>query len=180
MGIGYKWFGVDVEVVAADPLACEYGKMIEDLGVSAPTMAVPRMAEIEHLVKEFGTASFDVVHCTNALDHSHDPLRGIEQALRVLRGGRPVLLRHTRNEAEKNGYAGLHRWNLDVRGGRLFLWQQPSRGAAEVDVVAVLREKGLLEAAEVRTTDAYYAEVDSEGVGKGDWVEAVLWRRFMA
>merc|ERR1712129_140929 len=115
--------------------------MIEDLAIAVPPMAMPRMVEVENLVKEFGIASFDNVHCTNALDHSHDPLRGIEQALRVVRGGRPVLLRHSRNEAEKNGYTGLHRWNLDVRGGRLVLWQHPSLGA-EVDVMAVLLKQG--------------------------------------
>merc|ERR1739838_89159 len=127
--------------------------MIEDLSVPVPPMAVPRMAEVEKLVKEFGIDSFDIVHCTNALDHSHDPLLGIEQALRVVRGGRPVLLRHSRNEAEKNGYTGLHRWNLDVRGGRLVLWPQPSRGA-EIDVEALHNVRGVVTTFVVVTASA--------------------------
>jgi len=183
--LGYSWPGIDVQLVAADPLACEYGEMRRDLGLEVPPMAAPRAVEAERLTEMFGPMSFDIVHCTNALDHSHDPVRGMAEMLRVVRRGRPVSLQHSRNEAEKNGYAGLHQWNLDMRSGRFVAWQPASsstggRTASEVDVEARLVADGLLAPGEleVRVVDAPYAKAEGEaGPGRADWVEVVLWRR---
>jgi len=47
----------------------------------------------------------------------------VEQMLEVIRAGGYVVLRHVRNEAERQGYGQLHQWNFDERNGQLVLWR---------------------------------------------------------
>lgn len=72
-----------------------------------------RCAEELHLC--FPAGHFDVVHIRNALDHSFDPVLGIERMLHAVRPGGWVLLRHARNE----GVAGK------FRNGHLVLSNMP-------------------------------------------------------
>ena len=72
-----------------------------------------RCAEELHLC--FPAGHFDVVHIRNALDHSFDPVLGIERMLHAVRPGGWVLLRHARNE----GVAGK------FRNGHLVLSKMP-------------------------------------------------------
>ncbi|CAK0828093.1 unnamed protein product, partial [Prorocentrum cordatum] len=111
-GVGHEWPGVDVEVVPADALACEYAQMRKDLGIRVRVPPVP--AEVEGLVQRFGGGSFDAAFGSNFLDHAHDPVAGVRQmVLSVRRGGR-VLLSHRRNEGESQSYVALHQWNIDA------------------------------------------------------------------
>ena len=115
--LGKTWEGRQVRITAVDPLAVEYMALLRRAGIVPPIPILP--AEAEQLVAVFGYERFDLVHCANALDHSHDPLRAIRQMLEVVKTGGYVLLRHFRREAENRGFTGLHQWNFDVREGRL-------------------------------------------------------------
>ncbi|HVT55348.1 MAG TPA: class I SAM-dependent methyltransferase [Xanthobacteraceae bacterium] len=121
---GYKLNGQPIELSACDPLAPQYAKMAEDNGIAWPVATVSGFAE--DLSAFYPRGTFDMVVCRNALDHSFDPVRGIEEMLLVLKVGGRVNLIHYANEAEEGSYAGFHQWNFDVVGGRPIIWNKNS------------------------------------------------------
>jgi SAM-dependent methyltransferase len=123
--IGYKLYGVTLQIAAVDPLASVYNDLLDSHGLKPPI--VPKFAPAEELSSFFETSSFDIVHCRNALDHSFDPLRGVTEMLRVARVGGLVLLRHHRNEAENAEYDGFHQFNFDLRNGDFVIWNKSIR-----------------------------------------------------
>lgn len=133
--LGYRLPGVAVSLTATDPLAPHYDAVLDRHGAAPPVRT--RFAPAEDLRLFLPANGFDLVHCRNALDHSFDPLRGIGQMLACARVGGAVLLSHFEDEAEREGYAGLHQWNFTVRdGGRFVIW---NREAGEIDVASALR-----------------------------------------
>ena len=115
--LGKVWEKRRIHITAVDPLAAEYTDLLRREGIVSLVQILP--AEAEQLVTRFGHECFDLVHCANALDHSHDPFRAILEMMSVVKTGGYVLLRHFRREAENRGFTGLHQWNFDVREGRL-------------------------------------------------------------
>jgi SAM-dependent methyltransferase len=122
---GYRLDGRPIELSACDPLAPQYAEMAARNGVSWP---VPTMSGFaEDLSAFYPCNSFDMVVCRNALDHSFDPVRGIEEMLLVLKTGGRINLRHYVNEAEEGNYVGFHQWNFDVVDGRPVIWNPGGR-----------------------------------------------------
>lgn len=119
---GYKLNGRPIELSACDPLAPQYAKMAEENGVTWPVATVSGFAE--DLSAFYPRGTFDMVVCRNALDHSFDPVRGIEEMLLVLKAGGRVNLIHYTNEAEEGDYVGFHQWNFDVVDGRPIVWNK--------------------------------------------------------
>lgn len=120
--------GSPIDITAVDPLAPFYEAMGKDCGVLFPVPTIQAFAE--DLTALFDSETFDYVICRNALDHSFDPTRAIEEMLIVAKIGAPIHLQHTINEAENEGYSGFHQFNFDERDGRFVIWNK--RG--EVDV----------------------------------------------
>lgn len=89
---------------------------------------------MEELSTRFDDGVFDLVFCTNALDHSVNPLLGIRQMLRAVRPGCYVILKHEPNVAEAEAYTGMHGWNFDERDERFII----RRGPREIDVGQML------------------------------------------
>jgi SAM-dependent methyltransferase len=118
--VGKLYPGKEVRIVAIDPLAREYGRLLARAGIEPPVRTQP--GEAEELLKRFEPDSFDVAYADNALDHSAHPLQAIESMLAVVKLGGYVVLRHGLNEGERNFYLGLHQWNFGERGGDLVLW----------------------------------------------------------
>ncbi|CAE7178720.1 unnamed protein product, partial [Symbiodinium pilosum] len=56
------------------------------------------------MVKAFGSGVFDIIHSSNAIDHSHDPIAALKGLLRSLRPGRPLYLQHWENEGQSQNY----------------------------------------------------------------------------
>jgi SAM-dependent methyltransferase len=121
-GIGYKLEGIALRITAVDPLASIYQDILTRHGLNPPVP--PTFAPAEELSSFFEPNSFDIVHCRNALDHSFDPLRGINEMLKVVRVGGTVLLRHHQNEAENAKYNGFHHYNFDCRANRFVIWNK--------------------------------------------------------
>ena len=124
--------GRQIELTAADPLASSYKKLLRRYSIDPPAWPIPVAAE--ELSTRFDDGVFDLVYCANALDHSANPLLGIQQMLTVVRPGCYVILKHEPNVAESEAYAGLHDWNFDEREGRFII----RRGSREIDVGQVL------------------------------------------
>jgi SAM-dependent methyltransferase len=126
--LGFTFPGKTLTIVAVDPLADEYERLLRDADLR-PAVRTIRVAG-EALLDHFGPGTFDIAYASNALDHSADPFRIISNMAAVVRPGGIVLLRHKQNEGESARYGGLHQWNFDVVGERLILWNN----AVELDV----------------------------------------------
>ena len=126
--LGYRYPGKSLTIVATDPLADEYDRLLRDAELDPPIRTI-RVAG-EALLEHFGSRSFDIAYAVNSLDHSADPLTIVSNMAGVVRSGGVVLLRHKRNEGESARYGGLHQWNFDVVDESLLVWNS----AVEVNV----------------------------------------------
>lgn len=107
---------VRLNCVSVDPLADIYillkNKNHLENGVRLET------GFVELLDRKFSKNSFDIVHMSNALDHSFNPVIGIAQLIYICKIGGKIILRHNENEAEAELYDGFHQWNLSTNNGR--------------------------------------------------------------
>jgi SAM-dependent methyltransferase len=138
--LGYRYPGKNLRIVAVDPLADDYDRLLSQAGRRPPiqTIALPG----ERLLEHFGPGAFDIARAVNSLDHSAEPLSIIENMVGVVRHGGVVLLRHAPNEGETERYEGFHQWNFDVADRRLLLWNN----AARIDVTRALADRGDVQA----------------------------------
>jgi SAM-dependent methyltransferase len=120
--IGAVYEGGRATITACDPLAPFYAEMAQRHGIDWPVTTAQAFAE--DLTAYYDIDSFDVVHCRNALDHSFDPVCGIQQMFLVAKPFGRVVLHHAVNEAETEGYAGFHQWNFNSRDGRFAIWNK--------------------------------------------------------
>lgn len=111
----------DVKVEYVDPLAPFYNDILESCHIDRPRIT---FGMIEALAGFYASGSVDLIHVRNALDHCANPMQGIMQSLICLRIGGVLYLNHFRNEAVNEGYRGFHQWNIDIRDGRLTIWNE--------------------------------------------------------
>jgi SAM-dependent methyltransferase len=130
--LGFRYPGKALTIVAVDPLADDYDRLLREADLEPPVRTISVAGE--NLLEHFGPRSFDIAYATNALDHSADPFTIVSNMVAVVRPGGVVLLRHKRNEGEGAQYGGLHQWNFDAVDERLILWNS----ASEVDVGSAL------------------------------------------
>jgi len=132
--VGKKWAGRKIEIVAVDPLAAEYDRLLSKHGIRPVCRTT--YARAEGLTGIFPAAGFDFVHARNSIDHSSDPIRTISEMLRVVKPGCWVYLEHKINEGRTENYHGLHQWNFFPRSGEFFI---AGRGRFAVNVSARFR-----------------------------------------
>ena len=123
--LGKRWEGRTIKITAVDPLADDYGRLLEEFGLTPLVQTQP--GEVERLTERFPRNCFDLVYMENALDHSYDPLIGIRQMLEVVKPGGYVLLEHYVNEGEWGGYGDWHRWNFCIDYGHFIIWNPKTR-----------------------------------------------------
>lgn len=112
--LGFPNLPPEVPVVAADGLGRFYLALFDELEIAPPRSAAH--CPVEDLRQCFPRNHFDIVYIRNALDHTLDPLRGIQEMLQVVRPGGEVLLRHARNEGLPGHFqVGLHQWSFDAK-----------------------------------------------------------------
>jgi SAM-dependent methyltransferase len=118
--LGKRWEGRAVQITAVDPLADEYSRLLAEAEITPPVQTQP--GEVERLTERFPTNHFDLVNMQNALDHSYDPLLGIQQMLEVVKPGGYVVLLHSVNEGHNQDYSQFHQWNFRSDNGRFVIW----------------------------------------------------------
>ena len=120
--LGQIWPGRRIDLTLTDPLAEEYNAVLAECGLGG----VPRLLKAtgEEIDGVFPEAHFDFVHSANALDHAYDPLRCLQNMLRVSKPGAWIGVISVEDEGERQRYAGLHQWNFSVQGDRLRLWNR--------------------------------------------------------
>lgn len=98
--LGDSLEGVEVKIIASDVLWPEYEGYWE-----GKTPLVPiEYQDMENLTYE--NDSFDIVHCRNAVDHTPNPLKAIEEMKRICKPGGYVYLAHA--PGQKTRYGGMH------------------------------------------------------------------------
>ena len=135
--LGFRYPGKRLTIVAVDPLADEYERLLRDAELDPPIRTI-RVAG-EELLEHFGSRKFDIAYAVNALDHSADPFAIVCNMVAVVRPGGVVLLRHKRNEGESAQYWGLHQWNFDVIDDSFLV----SNNAVEVNVGSALEGRAV-------------------------------------
>jgi len=113
--LGKKVGEKSVDLICIDPLAEDYVKIMEEVGLEP--LIKPRAIPGEEIHLNFEENSFDLAHARNSLDHAYNPAYVIRQMLWAVRPGGAVYLYHLVNEAERNEYKGLHQWNFCSRNG---------------------------------------------------------------
>ena len=123
--LGKRWEGRTLNIVAVDPLAVEYDRLLSKYHINPPSRTT--FAEAERLTSRFAPCQFDLVHARNSIDHSYDPTHAISEMLKVLKPGRYVYLEHAINEGKTQRYHGLHQWNFFVEGGQFYISSRTGR-----------------------------------------------------
>lgn len=118
--IGYSWPGVDVKIYPMDILAVIYAELLQNMGLE-PIVPVQLLQNMERL--NFPDSIFDIVHCSNALDHCVNPKNAIREFICVCKPGGWVYLRHFTNVGKRANYAGLPQWNIHpTTSGDCLFW----------------------------------------------------------
>ncbi len=113
-----------LKCIAVDPLADIYKILKKENNLENGINLESGFVEL--LDRKYSENSFDIVHMSNALDHSFNPVIGIAQLLYICKIGGKVILRHNENEAEAECYEGFHQWNLSGQNkeGSFIIWRQ--------------------------------------------------------
>ncbi len=110
--LGKIYEDVKLNIIAVDPLADEYDKILFKYSVS-PLVHTKKL-EAEKLTTKFNKNHFDLVFARNCIDHAYSPENAILEMLEVVKNKHYVLLMHRPNEAEHENWQGLHQWNFSI------------------------------------------------------------------
>ena len=105
--IGNLWKDVEVTIIASDKKIEEYQKQW-DLYSAKPVVPI-EYQDMEALT--YPDEMFDIVHCRNAIDHTQNPLKAVEEMKRVCKRGGWVYLAHAMSQ--KTEYGGHHYHNFE-------------------------------------------------------------------
>lgn len=111
--LGNIWGNVKINIYASDIRGDTYTELVNQQGVQLITPIEKQ--NMEELT--YSANFFDVVHCVNALDHTKDAKKALEEMKRVCKVNGFVYLRHTRDQLNANGSRG-HYWNARPDGFR--------------------------------------------------------------
>ena len=94
-------------LAATDVLADEYAKIFDYKKHRIP-QPVPIGAEY---LQEYG---YDIVHMSNALDHTQDPVKAYHSMLACVKPGGYLIIQGFENEGEYEKWQGMHQWNIQL------------------------------------------------------------------
>ena len=57
---------------------------------------------------------YDIVHCSNAIDHCQDPVTAYYKLLNAVKEKGYLIIQGFENEGEYENYKGFHQWNIHV------------------------------------------------------------------
>jgi SAM-dependent methyltransferase len=132
-----------LEIYAVDPLADDYNRMLDQYNIQPPVRT--RKGDGAKLVEAFGENFFDLTYSRNAVDHSIDPLKCIDEMIKVTKPGCFIVMQAYEREGESQNWTGLHQWNLFIARDQepsgkdtLFLQGRKSEG---VDLIKMFEDR---------------------------------------
>lgn len=119
--LGTHFDGEKLDLVAVDPLADEYKKLYKKYN-NYPKV-IPQYGTGENL-NEYVTGKFDLIFSRNAMDHSYNPFKFIENMVSLLTKHGTILIIVGINEGVRENYSGLHKWNFLPLEDDVVIWNQ--------------------------------------------------------
>lgn len=116
--------GHEVNLHYIDPLADFFNKIAIKKKVNVPTI---RFGILEYLSAFYAAETSPLIFIFNALDHSHDPIKGLFECFDVLTIGGVIYLQHHNNEAETESYRGFHQFNITIINEELIIWNKEKK-----------------------------------------------------
>lgn len=103
----------NLDITTCDPLS-EHYQSIFDYNKYEITPPLPYPAE-----EAFQGKTYDVVHISNALDHTVDPAKSLVDLVQCVKEGGYLIVQGFTNEATHENYRGFHQHNLCLIDGQL-------------------------------------------------------------
>lgn len=110
---------IRVEIITVDPLAEVYYEIHKRYNTGYDLVCIRGYGE--ELIELFPTQRFNLVYSSNAIDHSQDPQKIIENLYVILKPGGHLYLHGFIKEGSAANWLGLHKWNIEVSGDDLLL-----------------------------------------------------------
>lgn len=115
---GNTWVATVVHLYPSDIYADEFKELWRDYGVE---QWIPMEKQImEYLTYE--DEMFDIIHCANALDHTINPFKALQEMYRVCKPGGWIYLRHNPDNGKKRRYSMQHQWNISATSDDCLFW----------------------------------------------------------
>lgn len=121
---------VEVEIYPIDPLADEYYKILKKYNIQP--LVRTQQSNGEKLTDKFNENTFDISYSSNAIDHSYNPIKFIEQMIKVTKKKHFIILQIIEKEGGNENWSGLHQWNLFVN--KKILWLQGKK-ARKINII---------------------------------------------
>jgi SAM-dependent methyltransferase len=102
----------EVSITAVDPLADFYNEILARGGITPPVRA--ELGWGERLTEQFGENQFDIAYSRNAVDHSYDPIKCIDEMIKVTKKNHYVIVEVNERGGSLEGWKGLHQWDFFV------------------------------------------------------------------
>lgn len=116
-----------IDLIAIDPLAGVYKKLLYTYGIRYPVNMSTGSAENLH--NYFQPETFDIAYSRNALDHAIDPCQCLRNISTVLKEKSHFFLEGFTKEGTKQNWKGLHKHDFIVQAAGL-IWSN-SRGQSK-------------------------------------------------
>jgi SAM-dependent methyltransferase len=102
----------EISITAVDPLADFYNEILARREITPPVRA--KLGWGERLVEQFGENQFDITYSRNAVDHSYDPIKCIDEMIKVTKRNRYVIVEMNERAGSLEEWTGLHQWDFFV------------------------------------------------------------------
>jgi SAM-dependent methyltransferase len=110
--INRKCDSCKVSITAVDPLADFFNELLARHGITPPVPAVEGWGE--RLTERFGENQFEIAYSRNAVDHSYDPIKCIDEMIKVTKRNGYVIVEMNERAGSIEEWRGLHQWDFFV------------------------------------------------------------------
>ena len=108
-----------LEVIAIDPLADIYEKIMKKLNYKYPI--TPIKLSGENILKRFEKETFHIVFAQNSLDHTENPIMCFKNAYTLLKKGGLFFVCSNVKEGTRTSWSGMHKFDIYVENSDLLL-----------------------------------------------------------
>lgn len=131
---------VEIEIYAIDPLADVYNEILKKYNIQ-PLVKVQK-CDGERLTEKFAENTFDIAYSRNAIDHAYNPIKCIEEMIKVTKKNHYIIIQVFEREGSYERWQGLHKWDFFIErnylGEKHFYLQR--REGRTIDVTDFFRD----------------------------------------
>ncbi|WP_321507961.1 methyltransferase domain-containing protein [uncultured Methanoregula sp.] len=109
----------NVKVTTVDPLAEFYNGLHKKYHTGYDLTCLKGTGET--LQEMFPENNFHLVYTENAIDHSQDPVKFVNNIVHITKPGGYIIMQGFINEGTAENWLGLHQWDIDIEHDHLHL-----------------------------------------------------------